>query len=87
MANNMHEYIEFTLNGTEYTVSHATFLTGYCWSNGDEEGELFPTALEAQQDAIKWESERQQRYEESGDADRDAYWAHVNQQIADARGK
>jgi len=84
----MQDNIEFTLNGIGYSVGKASFVEGFCWSNSrDEEGALFPTLLEAQQDAINWKAGRRERYEGSDEEAEDARHRHLNQRTADAKGK
>lgn len=43
--------IRFTINGTKYWIDE--FHDGFAWLSCDDEGPSFPTALEAQQDAIR----------------------------------
>jgi len=56
---------EFQINGTVYTIfrfqdyrigAHKPRMTGWHWSTSTDESELFPTALEALQNAIDNES-------------------------------
>jgi hypothetical protein len=54
--------MQFTLNNTQYYIEE--FDDGFAWFNDDAEAEsCFPTALEAQQDAIRHEMEREDEEE------------------------
>ena len=50
--------LEFTINGEYFLIEQ--YAKGWCWVSGELGGEYFPTALEAQQDAINNERERLQ---------------------------
>ena len=49
--------IEFTLNDNHFIVTDMNDGSGYFWISGEAEGRVFPTAIEAQQDAIDNHSE------------------------------
>lgn len=54
--------MNFSINGTEYTLNEfedwriggaTPHMTGWYWSAENSESPVFPTALEAQQDAVR----------------------------------
>lgn len=65
--------MEYYINGKLYTISENSFDPLFSFiSELDEQGDSWPTPLEALQDAMGWESGRKQRYADSGAS----YWEY-----------
>ena len=78
--------MEYLINGIRYTISENSFDPLFSFINEfDEQGESWPTPLDALQEAMEWESGRRQRYAESGATLTAAYWEHQDDKINDKK--